>query len=225
MTFVYIAGGVIIALIIGGFAIFHWTQQRALDAAVATPTPAPAQSGAAPTPTPIALVDGTTIGKPMIKGGKTLPDTLKGGQGQTIDGISCAGMEFAALHIHPHLSIFYNGQQVAIPRLIGAAPVGPQGCLYWLHTHDSSGILHIEAPQLTPPGGSAYTLGMFFDIWGQPLTRENVAGLRGPVTAYVNGEPYDGDLASIPLKAHELITLEVGKPLVTPPNYVFPPAE
>ena len=64
---------------------------------------------------------------------------------------------------------------------------------------------------------------MLFDIWGQPLDRTIVAGINGPVTAYVNGAQYDGDLRAIPLTAHQQITLEVGTPIVPPPNYVFPP--
>jgi hypothetical protein len=98
------------------------------------------------------------------------------------------------------------------------------GCLYWIHTHDASGIIHIEAPAVTPPtGGDHYTLGMFFDIWGEPLTRDNVAGLKGPVTAFVNGAKYDGELKDIPLLSHQQVVLEVGTPVVPPPNYVMPP--
>jgi hypothetical protein len=222
MMSVYIALAAVVVLIIAGFGIMRWQQNNALNAAYATPSPEPSASGG---PTPIPLVDGTTIGKAMIPVAKVGADTKSGGQGQPVDGISCAGMEYATLHVHSHLALFYHGTQVQIPRLIGGAPVPPQGCLYWIHTHDATGIIHIEAPQLSPPGGSDYTTGILFDIWGQPLTRSNVAGLKGPVTAYVNGQKYDGDLRMIPLKAHQLITLEVGTPLVTPPNYTFPPNE
>jgi hypothetical protein len=64
---------------------------------------------------------------------------------------------------------------------------------------------------------------MLFDIWGQPLQPDDVAGLKGSVTAYVNGQKYDGDLTAIPLRAHQQIVLEIGTPLVPPPNYAFPP--
>jgi hypothetical protein len=222
MTIVYAAIAVAVVLVVGGLLLFNWSKQRELEAAVATPTPAPAASGK-PTPAPIQLADGTVIGKPLIKLGKISADTAAGGQGQDVDGIQCAGMEFAALHIHPHLAIFYKGQQVEVPPAIGGAIHDGAQCLYWLHTHDGTGLIHIEAPQLTPPGGAAYTLGILFDIWGQPLTRDNIAGLRGPVTAYVNGEKFDGDLVSLPLRAHEQIVLEVGTPVVPPPNYAFPP--
>ena len=222
MRFVYIGLGAVVVLFIAGLGIMRWQQNQAVQAAYATPSPIPSSSGG---PTPIQLVDGAPSGKPLIKTGKTITDTSKGGLGQTVDGIPCATQEYVTLHVHPHLAIFFDGTQVQVPRFIGSAPAPGGGCLYWLHTHDGSGIVHVEAPQLSPPGGSAYTLGILFDIWGQPLTRTNVAGLKGPVTAFVDGQKYDGDLALIPLKAHSLITLEVGSPVVTPPVYVFPPNE
>ncbi|MFY9720772.1 MAG: hypothetical protein WAK16_14120, partial [Candidatus Cybelea sp.] len=96
------------------------------------------------------------------------------------------------------------------------------GCLYWIHTHDGSGVIHLEAPDLAPPQGGPYTLGMLFDIWGQPLQPDDVAGLKGTVTTYVNGEKYAGDLRTIPLLSHQQIVLEIGTPVVPPPNYVLP---
>lgn len=223
MTAVYIALAAVIVLIVAGLGLMRWNQERIYAAAIATPTPAPSASGA---PSPIPLVDQTSIGKKMIATYKNRTDSPTGGQGQAVDGIQCAGMEYATLHIHPHLSIFYKGTQVVVPRLIGAVPTGGgNGCLYWIHTHDETGIIHIESPVLAPEGSSGFTLGMLFDIWGQPLARDDIAGLKGPVTAFLNGEKYEGDLRLIDLKAHDQITLEVGTPVVPPPNYSFPPNE
>jgi len=222
MVTIYIGFGVAIVAIVVVLLIARWNQQRQLTAAYATPTPAASTSAG---PSPIPLVDGTNIGKPLIAVAKFGADTPKGGQGQTVDGIECAGGEYATLHVHPHLSIFYKGTQVMVPRLIGAAPKPPQGCLYWIHTHDGTGIIHIESPVLAPTGSSGFNLGMLFDIWGQPLDSGNIAGLKGPVTAFVNGQKYDGDLRLIPMISHQQITLEVGAPVVPPPNYQFPVGE
>lgn len=222
MRMIYIGAALVVMLFVAALGFMRWQQNNALQAAYATPSPLPSASGA---PTPIPLIDGTAIGKAMIQTGKTVTDTSRGGVGQPVDGIPCAAQEYVTLHVHPHLSIFYHGTQVQVPRFIGGAPSPGGGCLYWVHTHDASGIIHVEAPQLAPPGGSDYNLGILFDIWGQSLTRNNVAGLKGPVTAYVNGQKYNGDLRSIPLKSHNEITLEVGSPLVPPPNYSFPPNE
>ncbi len=224
MTNVYIGVAVAVVLIVAVFGFMRWQEQRALTAAYATPTPAPTASGV-PTASPIPLVDGEVLGKAVIptydKG--NIADTPSGGRGQNVDGIPCAGQEYVTLHVHPHLAIFDHGKQVQVPKFIGAAATASGGCLYWIHTHNPDGIIHVEAPQLAPPGGSGYTLGILFDIWGQPLSRNNVAGLKGPVTAFVNGVKYDGSLREIALLSHQEITLEVGTPVVPPPNYAFPP--
>jgi hypothetical protein len=215
MRAVYVGIAVAIVVLILVFAGFNWWQNRKMQEAVATPTPGPNASEK-----PVQLVDGETLGQKFVKG--KYPDTPQGGHGQTVDGIGCGTQEYATLHVHTHLAIFNNGKQMQVPQYIGFAPSLAGGCLYWIHTHDASGIIHLEAPDLTPPQGGPYTLGMLFDIWGQPLQRQDVAGFVGPVTAYVNGTRYDGDLSAIPLGAHQQIVLEIGTP-VPPPNYAFPP--
>jgi hypothetical protein len=90
-----------------------------------------------------------------------------------------------------------------------------------MHMHDHTGIIHIEAPDV-----KNYTLGQFFDIWGQPLTTTNVAGLTGDVVAYINdnGEArrYMGDLRAIQLISHRAITLQIGTPPITSlPTYTW----
>ncbi len=203
---------VVAILAVLGLKLPDMLQQNQVAAANATPTPAPGK-----TTTPIQLVNGVAIGKAAF------PNPIKANphDGAPVDGITCIAQEQTVLHIHSHLALFVNGSQLQVPAGIGIAPIPPQGCLYWIHTHDTTGIIHIEAPALGPPGGGPFTLGMFFDIWNQPLTQNDVAGKRGPVTAYVNGMLWRGDPRSIPLLAHQLITLEVGK-RVPPPNYAFP---
>jgi len=227
MVPIYIGLAVIIALILVGFGISNWFTNRARQQAAAfdmsTPSPAP---GA--TSKPIQLQDlkpvGLPIGfpKPDLQKG-IVPDTATGGHGQDVDGIPCQSMEVGVVHVHSHLAIFENGKQVQVPAYIGITPTGTGGCLYWLHTHGPDGIIHIEAGDVSAPNGGPYTLGMFFDIWGQPLTRTQVGPFKGDVTAFVNGETYNGDLRAIPLRSHQIITLEVGTPVVPPPNYKLPP--
>jgi hypothetical protein len=221
MTFVYVGVGVAVLAVILIFGGMNWQQNQLRTAAFATPTPGPSPQGKV-----ITLVDGTSVGTAHFV--SKVPDAPKGGMGLPVDGIQCGGMEYATLHIHPHVSLFVNGKQLQIPQGIGfglASAANPQGCLYWIHTHDASGIIHIEAPQIEAPAGGPYTLGMLFDIWGQPLTDNAIADAKGPVTAYVNGTKYDGDLRQIPLKSHQEITLEVGTPVVPPPSYTFPVAD
>lgn len=225
---VYIGLAVIVVLVFLGFGLSNLFTNNARKQAAAfdlsTPTPGPA-----PTRKPIQLHDLQSVGKPIgfaksdpKKG--ILPDTVAGGRGQPVDDIPCQATEGVQLHIHSHLSILVNGTQVQIPALIGIEPMNtyPGECLYWLHTHDASGIIHVEAGAVSAPDGGPFDLGNFFDIWGQPLTRSQVGPFKGNVTAFVNGVPYSGDLKKIPLRAHQRITLEVGK-VVPPPNYLLPP--
>jgi hypothetical protein len=216
MRAVYIGIGIALVALILAFAGFNWWQNRSVQQANATPTPGPNASIK-----PIQLANGENLGAAFTKG--KYPVTPAGGHGHPVDGVGCGEMEYGVLHVHTHLAIFHNGKQMLVPQYVGFAPNLAGGCLYWIHTHDGSGIIHIEAPDIAPPQGGPFTLGMFFDIWGQPLRRDNVAGLTGPVTAYVNGTKYDGDLHAIPLGAHQQIVLEIGTPIVAPPNYAFPP--
>ena len=88
---------------------------------------------------------------------------------------SCLGSEAYFLHIHPWLRIVIDGKNISIPATIGienAVPVaqgpkfgvayggGSSSCFEPVHTHDFSGIIHIESPTDTN-----YTLNNFFAIW------------------------------------------------------------
>jgi hypothetical protein len=142
--------------------------------------------------------------------------------GQAIDGISCQTSEQTVFHIHTHLTIFVNGQQRQVPAGIGipgavaqqtqAGPFIDSGtCFYWLHTHAADGIIHIESPvQRT------YTLGEFFDEWGQPLGPSQVGSAHGKVTVIVNGQVFKGNPRDVPLGSHENLQVEVGTPLIAP---------
>jgi hypothetical protein len=149
--------------------------------------------------------------------------------GQQIDGISCQAGEQVLFHIHAHLTIFVQGQPRQVPAGIGIAPpdqveqtasgnfIDGGACFMWLHTHSADGIIHTESPI-----HRAYTLGDFFDIWGQPLGRDRVGPARGLVTVLFDGRVFTGNPRQIPLLAHAQIQLEVGKPLVAPERITFP---
>lgn len=225
MVPIYVGFALALLLILGGFGIFKHVTQHQIDVdtarANATPSPGPDAKFKG-----VPLADGASIGATRFHpNAMGLADTANGGNGAPVDGIACETSEGVALHIHSHLALFVNGTLVQLPKQIGMAALSGTGCLYWLHTHDASGIIHVESPQLQSAAGTAFTLGNFFDIWGQPLTRTGIAGFRGPVTAYVNGARYTGALGDIPLLSHQEITLETGTPVVAPPRYVFPPGD
>jgi len=219
MTNVYIGIAVAVVAIFVALGLFNWKTNHDLQAQIAaadaTPTPGPNAKAKA-----VQIVDGGSIGKPAFARG----DSTGGGNGQPVDGIKCETSEQVTMHVHAHLAIYDKGVQIQVPQYLGFGQVTPL-CLYWLHTHDATGLIHVEAPDFTAPNGGPYTLGMLFDIWGETLSRTQVARYSGPVTAFVNGTKYEGDLKAIPLAAHQQITLEVGTPIVPPPNYTFPPNE
>lgn len=137
---------------------------------------------------------------------------------KSIDGISCDFSEQTRYHVHAHLTLISHGGKPAYP----PANVGIDQlhlCLYWLHTHDASGIVHIEAPRVIRP-----TLGQFFAVWGRPLTAHDVAGFRpgaSGIRAFVDGKRFPGDPARIHLFEHTDVVLEIGAPFVKPPRANF----
>jgi hypothetical protein len=133
---------------------------------------------------------------------------------RVIDGIRCQP-EHLESHYHAHLTLLRDGKRVKVPALIGIDL--QHQCLYWLHTHDATGVMHIESPD-----ARTYTLGQFFDVWGQPLSATRAASLRGKLEVFVDGRQIAGDPRAIVLKSHELITIEQGR-TVKPPPYQFAP--
>ena len=174
----------------------------------------------------------TQTAAPQLAAASTVilpPLTPQGGNGQPVDGVQCLSTEQLAYHIHAHLALVVDGASVYVPAGIGITPprqvdngfVVGGTCFYWLHTHDITGVIHIESPT-----SQLYTLGQFFAIWGEPLSMSQVATFpvtdADPLHIFVNGDAYSGDPAQIQLDAHTLVTIEIGKQ-VPPPPFSFPP--
>lgn len=173
----------------------------------------------------VQLSQNEAIGKAAFANNPSsgLPDTTTGGHGQRVAGIPC-GPESGRFHGHAHLALFVNGKQIQIPAGIGAVQLSKNsGCFYWIHTHDATGIIHLEAPRSTMPDGGRFRLGILFKIWGMPLGRNRVGPFIGPVSAYINGTRYSGDPRNIWLHEGRNITLELGQPHRVPPRYLLPP--
>jgi hypothetical protein len=176
------------------------------------PAPAPGATGPEGVPVPAAA---------------PLAGTATAATGQPVDQISCQTGEQTLFHIHAHLAIFVNGKARQVPAAIGIpgaqaqqTPNGPYiaagTCFYWLHTHAADGIIHIESPvQRT------YTLGDFFNEWGQPLGPAQAGPATGRVVALYNGQVYQGNPRDIPLTAHARIQLDISTPLIAPQSVTF----
>lgn len=80
-------------------------------------------------------------------------------------GIECLdGHSNVASHIHPNLEIMVDGARQTIPSNIGVV----RGCMAEIHTHDSSGKLHVESAIV----GKTFTLSHFFEVWGEDLEKD-----------------------------------------------------
>ena len=129
-----------------------------------------------------------------------------------IDDISCDIMEHLDMHIHAHLNIFIHGRIQTVPSDIG---IIDNECIYWMHTHDDTGIIHIESPEKRN-----FTLGEFFDIWNQNFSSSQIfdntvdGSGNSTLNVYVNGSKISAgsDYGQIPINAHDEIAIVFGKP-------------
>jgi hypothetical protein len=96
-----------------------------------------------------------------------------------------------AMHIHPVLTIIFDGEEQPIPKNIGIQLDGSGNAtsFYRLHTHDDSGTIHVE----TPPPVRDFHLRDFFAVWEQPFDSTQildfVADENDTITMTVNGSP------------------------------------
>lgn len=132
--------------------------------------------------------------------------------------------EGLALHTHQQLSVFVHGKPVPVPSGIGIHEQ-PPAFISSLHTHDETGIIHVESPTV-----ETFTLGQFFDIWGVRLDSACIGAYctdgDNTLSIFVNGEAYTGDPRTLELAAHEVIVIAYGTaselPNPIPSTYAFP---
>lgn len=110
-------------------------------------------------------------------------------------GIACInGHTNLAFHFHPHLSITVDGTPEPIPANVGISAV----CMAEIHTHDTTGELHVEGPDRSR--ADSFTLADFFAVWGEPFERE---GYMAIIT--INGEPAGSDPSTVILQDQQEI--------------------
>jgi hypothetical protein len=119
-------------------------------------------------------------------------------------GIPAGGKE--TFHIHAMVHIYVNGLLSPLPANIGLDSA--KGIESSLHTHDSTGIIHMEAPR-----PFRYTLGDFFSVWGVKLGPAQVGGLTGyggdHLHFYLNGKPLK-DPAALVLQKGDSVVIGYG---------------
>lgn len=95
-------------------------------------------------------------------------------------GVECLpnGHQNLGQHIHPDLFVTIDGEHITIPADVGIN----RQCMSEVHTHDSTGKIHIESidPQ------REFTLEQFFNVWSEPLIKEGYN-----ISMTVNGSTTD----------------------------------
>ncbi len=195
-------------LLIAGCGSSNSSKTNTSNAVTTMSTPTTATAGA----------QGATLGYEGIalELGQALGPASSTTPGTPVDDVKCLSAEQLAYHIHAHLAVYAGGQPLALPAGVGITQaqvqqtkfglvVGAGKCFYFLHTHTTDGVIHIESPV-----SRIYTLGNFFDEWRQPLTSTRVASVSGKVTAFLNGKLWKGSPRNIQLGDHSVIQLDVG---------------
>lgn len=128
-----------------------------------------------------------------------------------VSGVACLG----AVNYHEHslISIYRDATRLGLPDNVGRG-----GCTYELHTHDVTGMVHMEGA-----GEKKFMLAQFFALWNQPLGVNGVAGLAGPIRFYLveSGRltRHTGDPAALELVPYREIVIVSGAAPAVLPKY------
>lgn len=91
----------------------------------------------------------------------------------------------SGIHWHPELTITVEGQKQEIPANLGLGAIHQP-----IHTHDSTGVLHLEIQGLVRKDNTE--LSRFFKIWDKEFNSncifDNCNGPEGKVAMTVNGK-------------------------------------
>ncbi len=115
------------------------------------------------------------------------------------------------LHFHDHLDVFVDGRKVTVPANVGINVAADY--LTSIHTHDATGIIHIESPtprtgiiHIESPTPRTFTLGEFFDVWGVRFTASCLGGYcrssDRALSVFVNGKRFNDDSGTLRLVPH-----------------------
>jgi hypothetical protein len=127
-------------------------------------------------------------------------------------------------HIHANLEVYTDGKKQKVPANVGINQESQ--FITSLHTHDDTGVIHMEAVQPFP-----FKLGQFFQVWNVPLSMTQLGSYhtgKGLVLQlWVNGKQIKGNPADYVMKAHDRMVLAFGKPGSFPKknDFQFPAGE
>ncbi len=134
----------------------------------------------------------------VILGLALYPNIWKGGSDtenqQTNHSVPCLLPNLSLIqHIHATLIITVDGEPEAVPANIGLS----QTCERAVHTHETDGVIHVEAQD-----NRRYVFADFLDVWGKDSNRPGYE-----LETLVDGKPFAGDLAELELENEQIIEL------------------
>jgi hypothetical protein len=131
-----------------------------------------------------------------------------GSLGERLNALKLPAPSDTVFHIHALLRVFVNGKREPVPANIGIDQADQ--ILAPLHTHDASGIVHIESVTEYP-----FTLGQFFTVWGVKFTDTQIGAYRNAdghsLSVFVNGKRVSDPVKYV-MKPHDSIIVGYGKP-------------
>lgn len=185
-------------------------EQTQFDPALPVPAPAAFTESIVLATTPVPLVSSTINALPAWP--------VWWGTGKPVAGVNC--LISAKWHQHALISIYKNGKRLGFPDGIGRVHAGCYHA-YELHVHDVTGLVHMEADV-----AKSFKLGQWFALWQQPLSRDNAAGLPGPVRYYIieagRITRYDGNPYDIAMLPHREVLIVTGTQMFVAPRYQWP---
>ena len=187
---------------------------------------APAKRAPAPTPKPrfpVAFVVGGGVvavavaitlivsvgsggGSPSPSGGAAAPVSAELVRNTKAANVPLLDAEGVATHIHTSLVVKVNGREKEVPAGIGIDAAS--GHIAALHTHDTSGLIHLESAKESDD----YTLEQFLTVWGMPKDaagRCAFFGASSPCTLSVTSKDSGKVGLDVKLKDYDTLTLTV----------------
>ncbi len=181
---------------------------------------------------PVVTSPGAVIGTDNLFTPKA-GDGPNGGHGEKVAGIPCRTTEYLdQYHVHFYVGIIADHRQVALPMAIGLIKPGhpvngfitTAKCFYYIHTHDSSGVVHIEVPRNLPYSAVEYNMEQMLKIWGISQGSHHFGPFKGDVHVFIGNVPlkqvlvskyvpYTKSIERIRLQSHEVIWIVIGKPM------------
>ena len=114
--------------------------------------------------------------------------------------------EGLATHIHTELHVIVNGKSLEVPALIGIDEAS--GHIAALHTHDTTGLIHVESPK----ENDSYTLRQFLTVWGMPADPAGQCTFfhaTSPCTITVTSKDSGPASLDVVLVDHDTLTLKI----------------